>query len=178
MSSHCPTRISCPRAFAQAFSITWNVPSALLPNAAHFWGYPASTSPPMQPAGAFTMTVPYHFPRVLISVHWRDPLWPGLGPPLSHPLQQPCLGVLPGCLMGSIPGNHSKCHPLRQWFSTGVILRPTTPSKPRAGGSISLCLETFLFVTTGGVVASLLSSSVWRPGRVPVTAQRTGCYPQ
>ena len=132
----------------------------------------------MQPAGAFTMTVPYHFPRVLISVHWRDPLWPGLSPPLSHPLQQPCPGVLPGCLMGSVPGNHSKCYPLRQWFSTGVILHPTTRSQPRAGGSISLCLDTFLFITTGGVVASLLSSSVWRPGRVPFTAQRTGCYPQ
>ena len=108
------------------------------------------------------MTVPYHFPRVLISVHWRDPLWPGLSPPLSHPLQQPCPGVLPGCLMGSVPGNHSKCYPLRQWFSTGVILHPTTRSQPRAGGSISLCLDTFLFITTGGVVASLLSSSVWR----------------
>lgn len=89
----------------------------------------------MQPAGAFTMTVPYHFPGVLISAHWRDPLWPGLSPPLSHPLQQPRPGGPPGCLMGSVPGHHSKRHPLRQWFSPGVILHPTAPPSPGLRGA-------------------------------------------
>lgn len=90
----------------------------------------------MQPAGTFTMAVPYHFPGVLISAHWRAPLWPGLSPPLSHPLQQPRPGGPPGCLMGSVPGHHSKRHPLRQWFSPGVILHPTAPPSPGLPGAL------------------------------------------
>lgn len=111
---------------------------------------------------------------MLISAHWRDPLWPGLSTPLSHSLQQPCPSVLPGCLMGSVPGK-----PLQVPSSKAVVLNwvdfaPHHTRSPAPGwGGILLCLETFLFVTSGRVVASLLSSSVWRPGgcHSPLSAQ-------
>lgn len=121
--------MSCPRAFAQDFSVTWNVPPTAFPNPACSRSRPPShlLLAALGIAAARTTShaaVLWHHsgcPSSLLGVLISSAqCWDALLSALSSPLSQVCFLAV----MGFGPENRSRCHPLRQWFSSGDDFAP------------------------------------------------------